>query len=40
MPTTLTHLHFRGNCSEAFRFYAATFGGRIVFARRPEKVPE
>jgi PhnB protein len=32
MPATLTHLHFRGNCSEAFRFYAATFGGRIVFS--------
>ena len=32
MPTTLTHLHFRGDCSEAFRFYAATFGGRIVFS--------
>ncbi len=29
---TGTHLHFRGNCSEAFRFYAATFGGRIASA--------
>jgi PhnB protein len=28
----IPHLHFKGNCSEAFRFYAETFGGRIVFA--------
>ena len=26
------HLHFPGNCSEAFRFYADTFGGRIEMA--------
>jgi len=25
------HLHFKGNCREAFNFYAETFGGRIVF---------
>ncbi len=24
--------NFKGNCLEAFRFYADTFGGRIVFA--------
>jgi|SRR5579872_1251809 len=24
-----THLNFDGNCSEAFKFYAETFGGRI-----------
>jgi PhnB protein len=29
---TGTHLHFRGNCREAFRFYAEALGGRIVFA--------
>ena len=29
---TSTHLHFRGNCREAFRFYCETLGGRIVFA--------
>ena len=29
---TVPHLHFRGNCREAFRFYADTFGGRIPFA--------
>ena len=27
-----THLHFNGNCREAFDFYVETFGGRIVFA--------
>lgn len=26
------HLHFKGNCREAFDFYAKTFGGKIVFA--------
>jgi PhnB protein len=29
---TLPHLHFKGNCGEAFRFYADTLGGRIAFA--------
>ncbi len=29
---TSAHLHFKGNCREAFRFYADTLGGRIVFA--------
>jgi PhnB protein len=29
---TSPHLHFKGNCSEAFKFYAETFGGRIGFA--------
>ena len=29
---TVPHLHFRGNCREAFNFYAETFGGRIAFA--------
>lgn len=26
------HLHFQGNCREAFNFYADTFGGKIAFA--------
>jgi PhnB protein len=26
------HLHFKGNCTEAFKFYAETLGGRIAFA--------
>lgn len=39
MPTTLTHLHFRGDCSEAFKFYAATFGGRIVFSMTYGEAP-
>ena len=26
------HLHFRGNCREAFNFYAAILRGRIAFA--------
>lgn len=26
------HLHFKGNCREAFDFYARTLGGKIVFA--------
>jgi PhnB protein len=29
---TSPHLHFQGNCGEAFRFYADTFGGKITFA--------
>ena len=29
---TAAHLHFQGNCAEAFKFYADTFGGKIVFA--------
>jgi PhnB protein len=28
---TSPHLHFRGNCREAFQSYADTFGGRISF---------
>ena len=39
MPTTLTHLHFQGNCSEAFKFYATTFGGRIVFSMTYGEAP-
>jgi len=29
---TSPHLHFQGNCREAFKFYAELFGGRIPFA--------
>ena len=29
---TCPHLHFKGNCTEAFKFYAETLGGRITFA--------
>ena len=28
------HLHFKGNCREAFESYADTLGGRIVFAMK------
>jgi PhnB protein len=30
MPT-MPHLHFNGNCREAFEYYARTLGGRIEF---------
>lgn len=33
------HLHFQGNCSEAFRFYADTFGGRIEMAMTYGEAP-
>jgi PhnB protein len=36
---THTHLHFNGNCGEAFRFYAETLGGRIVFAMTYGEAP-
>jgi PhnB protein len=36
---TAPHLHFKGNCSEAFRFYAETFGGQIVFAMTYGEAP-
>jgi PhnB protein len=29
---TSSHLHFKGNCREAFNSYAEVLGGRIVFA--------
>jgi PhnB protein len=29
---TSTHLTFKGNCREAFKFYCETFGGQIVFS--------
>ena len=39
MPSAIPHLHFKGNCSEAFKFYAATFGGRIVFSMTYGEAP-
>ena len=36
---TITHLHFNGNCKEAFDFYAATLGGRIVFSMTYGEAP-
>jgi PhnB protein len=39
MSTTFTHLHFKGNCRDAFCFYAATFGGRIVFSMSYGEAP-
>ena len=29
---TSSHLHFKGNCHEAFQFYAKTLRGKVVFA--------
>jgi len=34
-----THLHFNGDCREAFRFYAGIFGGSIVFAMTYGEAP-
>ena len=36
---TSPHLHFNGNCREAFDFYAQTFGGKIVFAMTYGEAP-
>jgi PhnB protein len=36
---TSPHLHFNGNCSEAFRFYAEVLGGKIVFAMTYGEAP-
>jgi PhnB protein len=33
------HLHFKGNCREAFESYVDTFGGRIVFAMTYGEMP-
>jgi uncharacterized glyoxalase superfamily protein PhnB len=30
---TSAHLHFKGDCREAFRFYAEVLGGRIGGSR-------
>ncbi|MGH8133899.1 MAG: VOC family protein [Steroidobacteraceae bacterium] len=39
MKTTAPHLHFKGNCREAFDFYAGTLGGKIVFAMTYGEAP-
>src|SRR2546429_6546785 len=36
---TAPHVNFKGNCREAFNFYAETFGGRIVFAMTYGEAP-
>ena len=36
---TANHLHFKGTCREAFKFYAETFGGRIVFSMTYGEAP-
>jgi PhnB protein len=36
----LAHLHFKGNCREAFEYYAALFGGEIVFAMTYGEMPD
>src|SRR5437764_13761136 len=36
---TAPHINFKGNCREAFNFYAETLGGRIVFAMTYGEVP-
>jgi PhnB protein len=36
---TAPHVHFKGNCREAFDFYADTFGGKIVFAMTYGEAP-
>lgn len=33
------HLHFNGNCSQAFKFYAETLGGRVVFSMTYGEAP-
>jgi PhnB protein len=36
---TAPHVHFKGNCREAFDFYADTLGGKIVFAMTYGEAP-
>ena len=36
---TSTHLHFNGNCRQAFDFYARTFSGNIEFAMTYGEAP-
>ena len=36
----MAHLHFKGNCREAFETYARIFGGKIVFAMTYGETPE
>jgi len=39
MPLTVPHLHFKGDCRDAFEFYADTFGGRIAFSMTYGEAP-
>jgi PhnB protein len=39
MITTNTYLHFNGNCEEAFKFYAETFGGKILMTMKGKDAP-
>lgn len=39
MQATAPHLNFKGNCLEAFKFYADTLGGRIVFSMTFAEAP-
>ena len=34
-----THLHFEGQCEEAFRFYSELLGGKITFMARFSDTP-
>ena len=34
---TIPHLHFNGNCAEAFAFYARTLGGTVAFQMNTAK---
>jgi PhnB protein len=37
---TSTYLHFRGECAEAFGFYAELFGGKIEFTATFAQAPD
>ena len=39
MATTNPYLHFPGSCQQAFEFYAATLGGKIVAMFKAEGSP-
>jgi PhnB protein len=36
----MAHLHFKGNCREAFEYYVGVFGGRIEFAATYADTPD
>ncbi len=37
--STIPHLHFNGNCAEAFAFYARTLGGTVAFQMKYGEAP-
>lgn len=39
MLTTNPYVQFKGNCEEAFKFYAETLGGKIEAMIKPEGTP-